>query len=230
MDGPNLYVIGAGGHGRELHGYLEDLRKAGWPGALRGYLDDGVPAGLHGRLNVLGALDCLALSEIQAGRDSRYIAAVGANLLRRGIVQRLEDRYGAALAPWSLVHPAAYVGEDVEIGEGACVAPGAVLTACTRIGRHSIINVRASVSHDCSVGDFVNINPAATVCGWVTVCEGAYIGAGAIIRDKVSIGAWSLIGAGAVVVRNIPANVTAVGVPARVVGPGLLPCQAPAVR
>jgi acetyltransferase EpsM len=67
------------------------------------------------------------------------------------------------------------------------------------------------------VGDFANINPAATICGWVTIGEGAFIGAGSTIKDRVSIGAWSIIGAGAMVLRDIPPNVTVVGVPARIV-------------
>jgi len=77
--------------------------------------------------------------------------------------------------------------------------------------------VNTSVSHDCVIGDFVNINPGAVVCGNVNVGEGCYIGAGATIIDKVSIGDWSTIGAGAVVIHDIPPYVTAVGVPARVI-------------
>jgi acetyltransferase-like isoleucine patch superfamily enzyme len=40
---------------------------------------------------------------------------------------------------------------------------------------------------------------------------------GANIIQGHSIGSWSINGAGAVVIENIPANVTAVGVPARVI-------------
>jgi acetyltransferase EpsM len=193
---------------------------------LKGYLDDGIPSGRHGALDVLGSVSGLVLSP-----DAAYITALGNNTVRRQVVSRLGQLFGDALSAWTLIHPAAYIGENVEIGEGACLAPGAILTAGVRIGRHSIVNVKASVSHDCTVGDFVNLNPAATVCGWVTIGEGAFIGAGATIKDKVSIGAWSVIGAGAAVVRDIPANVTAVGVPARVVkNTGLLACQAPPAR
>lgn len=223
--GPELYVIGAGGHGREVHAYIQDLSLAGWQGKLMGFLDDGVPEGVHGRLEVLGPISALNLPA-DADRKPAYITALGSNPLRQEIVRRLEELYGSALTPWTLLHPAAYIGEDVEIGEGTCVAPGTVLTAKVSIGRHCIINVKASISHDCTVGDFANINPSATVCGWVTVGEGAFIGAGATVTDRVSIGAWSIIGAGAVVTRDIPANVTAVGIPARVIkNTGLRSCQ-----
>jgi sugar O-acyltransferase (sialic acid O-acetyltransferase NeuD family) len=208
-----VYIVGAGGHGRELSSYIEDLRRAGWQGQLVGYLDDGVPVSQHGRVHVLGPIDG------SADLIGQYITALGSNALRRNVVERIVARYRDSLRPWTLVHPRSYVGENVEIGEGSCIAPGAILTAKIAVGRHCIVNVNASISHDCTVGDFVNINPGAIVCGSVTIGAGAYIGAGAVLKENVSIGAWSIIGAGAVVVRDIPARVTAVGIPARVIEP-----------
>jgi sugar O-acyltransferase (sialic acid O-acetyltransferase NeuD family) len=205
---PLLYVIGAGGHGRELSSYIEDLRRAGWHGELRGFLDDGVPAGRHGRINVLGPIDTFT------DLKGFYITAFGSNTLRRQIVDRIVTRFRGALRPWTLIHPRACLGADVDIGEGTCVAPGAILTAGVTVGRHCIVNVNASVSHDCTIGNFVNINPGAVVCGTVTIGEGAYIGTGAVLKERVSIGAWSVVGAGAVVVRDVPPDVTVVGVPA----------------
>jgi len=209
-----LYIIGAGGHGREVYAYVQDLRGAGWKDVLQGFLDDGLAAGTYGRLEVLGPMDSLP---VHTNSPRRYLTACGSNPVRRAIVERLTAFYGENLAPWTLVHPSVYVGQDIDLGVGTCIAPGAILTTRTRIGSHCIVNVKASVSHDCVIGDFVNINPGVTICGSVTIGDGANIGAGAVVKERVSIGAWSTIGAGAVVIRDIPPNVTAVGVTARII-------------
>jgi maltose O-acetyltransferase len=51
----------------------------------------------------------------------------------------------------------------------------------------------------------------------VIIEDGVWIGGGAIICPGVTIGAGTTIGAGAVVTKNIPGNVLAVGNPARVI-------------
>lgn len=215
-----LYIVGAGGHGRELHSYVHDLVRAGWQGRLAGFLDDGLAPGVHRGMNVIGGVNSL-----EGGQAAMYITAFGDNGVRKKVVTRLESLYGSDLyksnlRPFTLIHPSVMIGCGSEIGEGTCLAPGAIVTAKAKIGNHVILNVKASVSHDCVVGDFVNINPGATICGTVTVGEGAYIGAGSVVKDKIRIGAWSTVGAGAVVIRDVPDYATVVGVPAKVIRQG----------
>ncbi|MFA5775159.1 MAG: acyltransferase [Ilumatobacteraceae bacterium] len=51
----------------------------------------------------------------------------------------------------------------------------------------------------------------------IHVCRGAYIGGNSTIRYGVRIGAGAVIGAGSLVTKDIPGNVIAGGVPARII-------------
>jgi acetyltransferase EpsM len=204
-----IVIVGAGGHAREICSYLE-----GHPTLqLLGVLDDFKPPGSFEQTEVLGPIECLAGLQ-RSNPGLRFITAFGDNLLRRAVMQRIE-RLTLTVPPAVIVDRSAQVGRAVKIGEGTLIAPGAIVTTRVRIGRHCIINVKASVSHDCEIADFANLNPGVTLCGSIRIGEGAYIGAGATVIGKASVGAWSIIGAGAVVIRDVPARVTSVGVPAK---------------
>ena len=95
--------------------------------------------------------------------------------------------------------------------------PHAIANTGSSLGDHCIVNVGATISHDTNVGRYVNINPGAHLAGNVSVGEGSYIGMGAKVIQGRSIGKWTVVGAGAVVTTDLPANVTAVGVPAKVI-------------
>ena len=53
----------------------------------------------------------------------------------------------------------------------------------------------------------------------VAIADGVWLGGGAIICPGVTIGENTVIGAGAVVTRDLPPNVLAVGNPCRVIRP-----------
>ena len=214
----NLIIIGAGGHGREVYFYTQDLVPEMPELRVMGFVDEHRARGHWSGTEVLGNFEELReLLRNNVDDSYGYITAVGNNQVRREVVEKLIRLRALNLSAWKLIHPRACVGRDVSIGAGTCLAPGSIVTTRVRIGEHCIVNVNASVSHDSVVGDFVNINPGAVVAGNASIGEGCFIGAGATVIDKVSVGAWSIIGAGAVVVDDIPAHVTAVGVPARVI-------------
>ena len=62
-----------------------------------------------------------------------------------------------------------------------------------------------------------DVFPGRCLASNVHIDELTYIGGGASVIQGVRIGKGVIIGAGAAVIDNIPDNVTAVGVPARVI-------------
>lgn len=79
------------------------------------------------------------------------------------------------------------------------------------------------------IDGLVKIGPRCELCPWITLgrqlgsvdgptlSECVYVGTGAKILGDVKIGAHARIGANAVVLHDVPAGATAVGVPARII-------------
>ena len=206
----DLVLYGSGGLAREIHEMVLDLNddKPAWN--LLGFLDDDpnrVGVEIHD-LPVLGGTDWLS------GHPSvRVVVAVGGTAAKRRMAQRVEEVSGNVFA--TLIHPLARIGRRVEVGSGSVVCAGTVVTTDIRIGRHVVLNLNCTVGHDAVLEDYVTVAPTVNVSGNVNVGQGCDLGTGSTIIQGMNIGPWTIVGAGAVVVKDLPANVTAVGSPAK---------------
>ncbi len=115
----------------------------------------------------------------------------------------------------SAIHPSAQVASGVTLSEGVQIMAGVVVQAGSRIGENTIVNTKASVDHDCIIGNHVHIAPGVTISGGVRIGDNSHIGVGATVIEGVRIGMNSIIGAGALVLRDVVEGTTVVGVPAK---------------
>lgn len=198
-----LAVYGAGGCGR---GILPLVRLE-HPDDEVCFVDDGRRGETINGAAVLGFDDFAALDAPKA-----IALAVADPTTRRALALRCE----AAGIPFLTARAAQSVAMDeVELGEGALLSPFTTLTSNIRIGRHFHCNLYSYVEHDCVLGDFVTFAPSVRCNGNVRIGDGAYIGANAVIRQGLSIGAGAIVGMGAVITKDVPADETWVGNPAR---------------
>lgn len=206
-----LVIFGTGGMARDLHALLRDLVLATSHFEILGFLDDD-PAAHGTRVHGLPVLGDAAW--IARNTHVEVALGVGSPPAKRRVVHRL--RAAGARFP-SLVHPSAVVGPDVSLAEGAIVSAGCVLTTDISVGPFVTINTHCTLAHDDLVDAYATLAPGVHLAGNVRVRTGADLGIGAVTIQGVRIGEWSIVGAGAVVTADLPANVTAVGVPARVI-------------
>jgi len=127
------------------------------------------------------------------------------------------------------------------LGEGAEIRPPLRCDYGYQIyiGARSFINygavfldvARITIGEDVQVGPNVQfltathpVEAAARRAKWesakpITIADNVWLGGGVIVLPGVSIQENTVVGAGAVVTRDLPANVVAVGNPARVIRP-----------
>lgn len=106
---------------------------------------------------------------------------------------------------------------DIKIGQGTNVLPYAVIANGSNIGKGCIVYYNTLITHDCIVGDFVELSPGVTLLGSCKIGSHSQIGANATILPGITVGQNAIIGAGAVVTKDVQDNCTVVGIPAQVI-------------
>lgn len=206
----DLIIIGAGGFGRETIDVVRAINESTPTWTLLGVLDDSPSRTNLDRLEALGVPHLGALSEIPAGAN--VAVAVGSPAARGAIVASLPDRGHTFPA---LIHPSAITGSRLRHGDGLIALGGVSIGTNVTLGNHVHVNAHAVLGHDTHCGDFVSINPNATVSGECTIEAGSLVGAACTILQGVVVARSVVVGAGAVVVRNTPEGKVVKGVPAR---------------
>ncbi|CAM4405393.1 hypothetical protein F901_01155 [Acinetobacter dispersus] len=122
---------------------------------------------------------------------------------------------------WTIQADNVVMMDNIEIAEGAALSPFVSITSNIKIGKCFHANLYSYVEHDCVIGDYVTFAPGVKCNGNIHIEDHAYIGSGAVIKqgtpDKpLVIGKGAVVGMGAVVTKSVPAGVTVVGNPARV--------------
>ena len=208
-----VVIICAGGHAREVAAIIRHQSQADCEISLLGFVveRDYLPRDAPIDLTMLGDWSWFE----DADRDNlAVVCAVGDPALRK----RLVDKATAiGLSFTNVISPLAYVSTDATIGQGVMVFPFAVISTNSFLGDHAIVNAGSTISHDAVVDRYGTISPGVHIAGNVSLGEGCYLGIGSSVVERVSIGVWSMIGAGSVVISDVPDNVTAVGIPARVI-------------
>lgn len=202
-----MLVAGAGGHALEC---FDILAKEPLPDLL-GFFDD-----ITSEQRVLqkyGIIRELSQIESHFKQDPRFILAVGNPAYRLLFYEKFIQAGGTMvnlLGFHNTISPFAGI-------EGVDIFNHCFIGSQAQIGKGTLVNTGAQIHHEVQVGEFCEISPKAVILGAAKIGDQTRIGANATILPKIKIGNRVTIGAGSVITKDVPDNVTVVGVPGRII-------------
>ncbi|PAU94021.1 acetyltransferase [Aliifodinibius salipaludis] len=202
-----LFIVGAGSVGghiaHNIVGYSDEYKVAGF------FDDDLQKVGkTQFGIEVLGTVkDLLKL------KNANVLIGIAFPKLKRKIIELLS--VNQTLKFPTLIHPKAWISKGVSIGKGCIIYPGTTINYGSEINDFVCINMNCSLGHHTFVGRYSSFAPGVNTGGHSIVEEGTDIGIGASTLQGTCIGSNSIVGGQAMVISDVKAESTVVGIPAK---------------
>ncbi len=207
----NIVIVGAGGFGREVLCYVQDVIQYGkknWK--VKGFLDDNLNALSDYKISDYRIIDRIESYKIE--KDDRFICAIGTPKIKKKVVGSLKQRSAVFI---TLIHPTAMVMERAQIGEGSIVAHHSVIGPDVILGDFVTVNGNCGIGHDARIGSWSVLCSYCDVTGFCELGEGVFLGSKASITPGKKVGEDASVSAGAIVFKNVKAGTTVFGNPAK---------------
>lgn len=208
-------VYGAGGFGRQVLSFFKlQFASNKQKDILFCYIDD------NSNLDFIDGDKVLSYSEfLDLDCPKKYINITIANsVIRENISNNLHlDKTKL----FSIISNQSTILSPIKADIALILSPYTVISTNVSIGKYCHIGFHSSISHDCTIGDYVTIATGVRCNGNVYIEDHAYIGSGAVIKQgtpekPLVIGKGAVVGMGAVVTKSVPPGVTVIGNPARI--------------
>ncbi|MBT3935336.1 MAG: acetyltransferase [Bacteroidetes bacterium] len=207
-----IAIIGHGGFGREVLTIINAINQIEPTWEMLGFFDDQKENELIDEFPYLGSV-----SDINLVKTEVYLAVgIGISSVKKEIVSKITN---PMITFATLIHPSVIFGnpKSIKVGKGTIIGANSIITTNVEIGNYVLLNLACTVGHDTIIRDYSSFMPTVNISGEVVVNAGVYVGTGVQIINQLQIGEDTVIGAGSVVTKNLPANCTAVGIPANII-------------
>lgn len=202
----DLVIVGNGGFAREVEWLVERINDTQATWNFHGFIDKD-----RSRDKVIGDDDFL----LNYKKEIYAAIAIGTPGIRERIYNAYSSNPNIKFA--NLIDPNVLLSDKIRFGKGNIICAGTILTVDITLGNCNIINLDCTIGHDAIIDNFVTVNPGVNISGNTHICSGCNIGTGTQIIQGLTIKRNTVLGAGAVVNKELPANCTAVGIPAKVI-------------
>lgn len=208
----DLYIVGAGGCGRETLLLIQEINQIkGQQWNLKGFLDD-TEDPLRGKKCDLGVVG--TIRDYMPQKNEVLAMAVAKPADKKMLAEMLKNR-GANFE--TIVHPYASLGNHCVIGEGVLIQNGFGMTVNVQIGSFVTL-LSACIGHDVIIGDYSTISSHCNISGNVSIGEEVFMGGNVAVAPHTAIGSGAYLCMGSVVLKNVAGNTKIMGNPAREIG------------
>ncbi|MBN8789272.1 MAG: acetyltransferase [Terrimonas sp.] len=205
-----LFIIGCGNVGKfiaynfncfevkgfEITGFLDDDEKK-WGTIVAGYP---VIGGIHLINNETETIGC--------------VVSIANPITKKEIIQKI--RINNIEYP-SLIAPNNWISNNVTIGKGVIIYPGVSVNYNAVLEDFTTINMNCAIGHDCTIAQYSTLAPGVSLGGFTYIEECVSMGINAATKQSIRIGKNTVVGGMSMVIRNLPASITAVGIPSRII-------------
>jgi sugar O-acyltransferase (sialic acid O-acetyltransferase NeuD family) len=203
-----LFIIGAGGFGKTVASLAKTDDASGRDWVVKGFLDNRSGLSSPSDLPVIG--DPLTYKSNQA---EVFICALGDPQMKRRYSANLIKQGGTFIS----LLPEAAIGDRAKISRGCIFERKIGIGTDTFIDEFVTILSMTIIGYGVRIGQFCQIGSFVFIGGNVSIGNDVTIHPHSTIAPGISVGSGAVIGAGSVVLRDVPANTTVFGNPARVV-------------
>lgn len=205
----DLYIVGAGGCGREVLKIIKEIHTIQGPRwNIKGFLDD-TEAPLAGKDCDYGVVG--TIQEFQPGENDVAVMAIASPQAKQALVPAMKAR-GVVFE--SVIHPYTDLGHFCTIGEGAVIYSSFGMTVNVHIGDFVTL-LSCGIGHDVEIGDFCTISSWCNIMGGAKIGERVFMGGNCAVAPHAVIEDDAYVGVGSVILRKVRAGKRVFGNPAR---------------
>ena len=208
----DLYILGAGGCGREILSMLLDTQAIqGKRWNIMGFLDDTKSSfqDIECEYPIVGTI-----KDYMPKDNDVFLMGIADPKGKEKLATMLKAR-GARFE--SFIHPYAALGRYNKIGEGVIIYGGFGMTVNVNIGDFATLQA-CYLGHDVTIGDYSTVSSMSNIMGYVKVGKRVFMGSNVAIVPHTAIEDDAYVCVGSVVIKNVKAGTKIMGNPAREIG------------
>lgn len=206
-----LAIFGSGGQGKEVKELadLDNAKNKKWNEII--FVDDvqdeGFLMGIR-KIHLNTAIE-------EYGKESlEFAVALGEPSSKKKVFDLLKAK---GLHFTNVISPEATISPYAELGKGLIIKKDALISPEAQIGDNTTLQSFVAVGHGVIIGKHGQVATHSVIGGETKIGTCVYIGLNVPIKEKLYIGDNAVISAGSVVLKDVPADTTVMGNPARVI-------------